>query len=240
VRQDAQFGAGSAEKLLGALPVVAGFSSRLRIRDIVDGACPARDLAGLIHGQVIEALTANRLTSPSPLVHVQSWARDWAVGETLGVELGLLSDDRIGRALDAIAPHLDQIAGSAAVAAIGELGIEVTRLHWDMTSISVHGDYAGNEEGFPAVRFGHPKDRRPDLVQARITVSGDAGIPVLHRAFDGGADEVGQVIAVIKALQQMATQHRLLIIGDSRLISYANLAAMDSNGVTFVAPASKT
>ncbi|WP_174900264.1 hypothetical protein [Acrocarpospora macrocephala] len=43
------------EKLLGALPVVAGFCSRLKIRDVVDAACPVRDLAGLTHGQVIEA-----------------------------------------------------------------------------------------------------------------------------------------------------------------------------------------
>jgi hypothetical protein len=48
------------EKLLGALPVVAGFSSRLKIRGIIDGACPVRDLAELTHGQVIEALVANR------------------------------------------------------------------------------------------------------------------------------------------------------------------------------------
>jgi hypothetical protein len=200
-----------------------------------------RDLADLTHGQVIEALVANRLTSPSPLVHVQSWARDWAVGEALGVEPGLLNDDRIGRALDAIAPHLDQIAGSVGVAAIAAFGIDVTRLHWDMTSVSVHGQYDQNEAGFPAARFGHPKDRRPDLkqVQAGIAVSGDGGIPVFHRAFDGGAAEVGQVIPVMKALQGMATQRRLLIIGDSKLISYANLAAMDSDGVTFVAPASK-
>jgi transposase len=242
VRQDAQFGAGSVEKLLGALPVVAGFCSRLKIRDIVDGACPVRDLAGLTHGQVIEALVANRLTSPSPLVHVQSWARGWAVGEALGVEPGLLNDDRIGRALDAAAPHLDQIAGSVGVAAIEAFGIDVTRLHWDMTSVSVHGQYEDGEEGFPAPKFGHPKDRRPDLkqVQAGIAVSGDGGIPVFHRAFDGGAGEVGQVIPVMKALQGMATERRLLIIGDSKLISYANLAAMDGDGVTFVAPASKT
>ena len=240
--QDAQFGAGSVEKLLGALPVVAGFCSRLKIRDVIDGACPVRDLAELTHGQVIEALVANRLTSPSPLVHVQSWARDWAVGEALGVEPGLLNDDRIGRALDAIAPHLDQIAGSVGVAAIGAFGIDVTRMHWDMTSISVHGEYAQNEDGFAAPKFGHPKDRRLDLkqVQAGIAVSGDGGIPVFHRAFDGGAGEVGQVIPVMKALQEMATQRRLLIVGDSKLISYANLAAMDGDGVTFVAPASKT
>ncbi len=222
--------------------MVAVFSSQLRIRDIIDDVCPVRDLAHLTHGQVIEALVANRLTSPSPLVHVQSWARDWAVGEALGVEPELLNDDRIGRALDAIAPYLDRIAGSVGVAAIEAFGIDVTRMHWDMTSISMHGQYEQSEEEFPAPRFGHPKDRRPDLkqVQAGIAVSGDGAIPVFHRAFDGGAGEVGQVIPVMKALQELATERRMLIIGDSKLISYANLAAMGAGEVTFVAPASKT
>jgi transposase len=242
VRQHAEFGASSVEKLLGALPVVAGFCSRLKIRDIIDEACPVRDLAELTHGQVIEALVANRLTSPAPLVHVQAWARDWAVGEALGVEPALLNDDRIGRALDAIAAHLDRIAGSVGVAAIEASGIDVSRMHWDMTSISMHGEYEQTEEGFAAPRFGHPKDRRPDLkqVQAGIAVSGDGGVPVFHRAFDGGAGEVGQVIPVMKALQGLATPRRMLIVGDSKLISYTNLAAMDADGVTFVAPASKT
>ena len=241
VRQDAQFGAGSAEKLLGALPVVAGFASRLKIRDIVDDACPVRDLAELTHGQVIEALVANRLTSPSPLAHVQARARDWAVGEALGMEPELLNDDRIGRALDAIAPRPGQIAGPVGVAAIPAFGIDVTRLHRDMTPVSLHGQYDQLKDGFPAPGSGHPKDRRPDLrqVQAGIAVSGDGGIPVSRRAFDGGAGEVSQVIPVMKALQEMAAQRRLLIVGDSRLISYANLAAMDADGVTFVAPASR-
>jgi transposase len=88
-------------------------------------------------------------------------------GETLGVEPELLNDDRIGRALDAIAPHLDWIAGSVGITAIGEFGIEVTRMHWDRTSISMHGLYPDNQDGFPAVRFGHPKDRRPDLNTSR-------------------------------------------------------------------------
>jgi len=118
------------EKTLGTLPVVADYCRRLDLAGIIDRACPVRDLAHLSHGQVIEALVANRLTSPAPLVHVQRGARDWAVGETLGVEPELLNDDRIGRALDAIAPHLDRIAGSVSVTAIGEFGIEVTRMHW--------------------------------------------------------------------------------------------------------------
>jgi len=242
VRQHAQFGVPSVEKLLGALPVVADYCSRLKIRSIVDGLCPVDDQADLTYGQVIEALVANRLTSPAPLVHVQSWAVDWAVGEAFSVEPALLSDDRIGRALDAIAPVLDQIAGSVGAAAIEAFGIDVSRIHWDLTSMSVHGDYEGQSAGFPAVKFGHPKDRRTDLkqIQTGLGVSGDGAVPVFHRAFDGGAGEVAQVIPVMRALQEMAGERRLLIIGDSKLISYANLAAMDGDGVRFVAPASKT
>jgi transposase len=232
----------SVQKLLGSLPVVAGFSSRLQIRDVIDGLCPVDDRSVLTHGQVIEALVANRLTSPSPLVHVPVWAGDYAVEEVFGMRPEQLNDDRVGRALDAIGPQLDRIVGSVGATAITAFGIDVSRLHWDMTSISVHGVYGQVDEEFPAPKFGHPKDRRPDLkqVQAGIAVSADGGVPLFHRAFDGGAGEVAQVVPMMKALQQIATRRRLLIIGDSKLISYGNLAAMHDDQVTFVAPASKT
>ena len=67
---------------------------RLDIRGIVDRACPVRDVAIVTHGQVIEALIANRLTSPQPLLHVEDWARQWAVPEVFGIEPGVLNDDR--------------------------------------------------------------------------------------------------------------------------------------------------
>jgi hypothetical protein len=64
----------SVEKALGSLPVVAAFAARLRVRDVIDGLCPVDDRSELTHGQVIEALVANRLTSPEPLVRVRDWA----------------------------------------------------------------------------------------------------------------------------------------------------------------------
>jgi transposase len=241
VRQRAQFGLPSVEKVLGALPVVAGFAARLRIRDVIDGLCPVDDRSELTHGQVIEALVANRLTSPEPLVRVQGWAGAYAVEEVFGIRPELLNDDRIGRALDAIAPQLQQIVGSVGAAAIAAFGIDVSRIHWDMTSISVHGDYEQTDAGYAMPKFGHPKDRRPDLkqVQAGIAVTADGGVPIFHQAYDGGAGEVAQVIPMMKALQQIATARRMLIIGDSKLVSYDNLAAMHAGTVTFVAPASK-
>src|SRR5216117_1893857 len=91
------YGPPSVEKLLGALPVVAAFCRRLDVAGIIDRACPVREVARVTHGQVIEALIANRLTSPRPLFRVTDWAREWAVEEVFGVDPAWLNDDRIGR-----------------------------------------------------------------------------------------------------------------------------------------------
>jgi len=142
------YGPPVADKDLGALPVVAEFARRCDLAGIVDRACPVRDLALLTHGQVIEVLVANRLTSPAPLVHVEDWARAWATEEVFGVDPNALNDDRIGRALDAIADELEGIVGSVGATAIAAFGIDVARLHWDMTSISLYGDYRDPQERF--------------------------------------------------------------------------------------------
>jgi transposase len=230
------------EKALGALPVVASFCRRLELAGIVDRACPVREVATLTHGQVICALVANRLTSPTPLWRVEEWAAAWAVTEVFGIPPEALNDDRIGRALDAIAPNLEQLVGSVGAQAIAAFGLEVARLHWDMTSISLYGAYEEPEEGFIAPRFGHPKDRRPDLnqVQTGLGVTGDGGVPVFHRAYDGGAGEVAQVAGAMRALRKLAGPRRFLVVGDSKLVSYANLRDIMAAEVDFIAPASKT
>ena len=236
------YGPPVADKAMGALPVVAEFARRLDLAGIVDRACPVRDLALLTHGQVIEALVGNRLSAPAPLVHVQDWAREWAVQEIFGLDPDALNDDRIGRALDAIAPQLEGIVGSVGAAAIAAFGLDVARLHWDMTSISLFGAYADPQEGFAAPRFGHPKDRRTDLkqIQAGIAVTSDGGVPVFHRAYHGGAGEIAQVTGAMQALRTLAGPRRFLMVGDSKLISYSNLRSLIEAEVTFIAPASKT
>src|SRR6266849_6834874 len=226
------------EKRLGALPVVAEFGRRLRIAEIIDELCPVRPVAWISHGEVIEALVANRLTAPAPMVRVEEWAAAMAVEEAYGIAPELLNDDRIARALDAAAPQLDAIVGGVGAAAISEFGVGVSRLHWDLTSISLYGAYPQADEEYPAPRWGHPKDRRPDLkqIQTGLAVSGDGGIPVFHRAYGGGAAEVAQVTGAMTALRRIAGPRPFLLAGDSKLISYTNAAAMAAQGVGFVAP----
>ena len=123
-------------------------------------------------------------------------------------------------------------------AAISEFGVDVARLHGDMTSISLYGAYPDADEEYPAPRWGHPKDRRPDLkqVQAGLAVAADGGIPVFHRAYDGGAGEVAQVTGAMTARKKIAGPGTFLLAVGSKLISWANATAMNAQGVGFVAP----
>lgn len=238
----AVYGAASTEQTLGALPVVAGFCRRLDIAGIIDRAAPVREVARASHGQVIEALIANRLTSPTPMVHVGAWAQRFAVQPVLGVAPDVLNDDRIARALDALADVLEEVTGSVGAAAIGRFGIDVSQLHWDMTSISLFGEYQLVDENYATPRFGHPKDRRPDLkqIQTGVATTADGAVPVFFKPYDGGAGEVSQVVGAMEALRRLAGPRTFLLVGDSKLLSYTNIAAMIEAGVTFLAPASKS
>ncbi|MFF0145190.1 hypothetical protein [Amycolatopsis sulphurea] len=130
------------EKMLGALPVVADYGRPLDLAGIIDRACPIRRyVAILTYGQVTEAVVANRLTSPAPLPRV---------AETFGIDPAALTGDRIARALDAIAPECDRIVGSVGAQAIAAFGMDVSRPHGDMTSISVYGAHEQTEDEFVA------------------------------------------------------------------------------------------
>jgi transposase len=228
-------------KMLGSLPVIASFCQRLDISGVIDELVPIRPVASLTLGQAVEAMICNRLTSPAPLVHVQDWARHWAVPEVLGIPALALNDDKLGRTLDAIAPHLEEITGAVAIRAIGAFGIDISQLHWDMTSFSLYGAYEQLDEDYPAPAYGHPKDRRTDLlqIQAGIAAASDGGIPVYAHGYSGGDAEISQVTGAMNALQKIAGAKTFLLAGDSKLISYDNVAAISKARCTFLAPASK-
>jgi transposase len=101
----------------------------------------------------------------------------------------------------------------------------------DLTSVSLHDAYPELDEQYPAPRWGHPKDRRPDLkqIQTGLAVSGAGGIPVSRHAYAGGAAEVAQVARAMTALQQIPGPRPFLLVGDSKLISYTNATAMKAS-----------
>lgn len=221
--------------LVGALPLVAPVLDRLDVAGIVDRACPMRGRAQLTHGEVIAALIANRLTAPRPLYDVMGWANTYATGDWLGTPGGLLNDDRLGRALDALAGRMDEVASAVALAAIGEFGADAARLHWDFTSVAFTGTYEEQDPGGPAIAYGHSSDRQGHRRQLKVAhATTAAGVPLYGRVVGGGRHEGAETGELLERLRQLAGPKKLLLVADSALVTKANLAAADASGIRFV------
>jgi len=226
---------------VGALPLVAPVLERLDLVGIVDRACPMRGRAQLTHGEVIAALVANRLTDPRPLYDVMGWANSYATGDWLGTPGSLLNDDRLGRALDALAGRMDEVASGAAMAAIGAFGADAARLHWDFTSVAFCGAYADQDPDGPTISFGHSSDRQGHRRQLKVAhATTAAGVPLYGRVVAGGRHEGAETGELLERLRDLAGPKKLLLVADSALVTKANLAAADAAGIRFVSRLPRT
>jgi len=90
-------------RLVGLLLMVEHHLYRVGLSCLADRLVPMRGRSQLTHGEVISFLIANRLCAPSPLYDIAGWASSAAVAELFGVPAMLLADDRLTRALEALA-----------------------------------------------------------------------------------------------------------------------------------------
>lgn len=220
-------------RLVGALPLVAHVLARLGLAEAVERACPVKGRALLSHGEVISALVANRLTDPRPLYDIAGWAERAGAHELLGTPAALLNDDRLGRALDALAREVETVKGALALRALERFQVEPARIHWDFSSVSVEGSHAGSA----LVRFGRSSDKRDHLRQVKLGQAvSEAGVALYHRSEQGARNETGVVCAAMEALKAALGRSDFLLCGDSALVSERNLCALHADGISFLAP----
>jgi transposase len=226
----------------GALPVVAKLADRLGLVEAVDRFCPIRSVADYTHGQVVLALVANRLTHPRPLSSFEEWGEEFAVLETLGIASGKLNDDRLGRALDALAERLPEVLNLVARRAIERFGISIAELHWDLTHLAFSGSYTSQEEAYPQVRKGRtPEQTIVRQVRTGLLVSEDGAVPLLAESFDGNREDstsVEPALARLDALRAALPEPERppLVVGDSKLLSAGNVRAFERRGLRFLCP----
>jgi transposase len=225
-------------RLLGSLPVIAHFARRLEIQAIIDQTCPSRSNAHLTHGQVALAIIANRLTQPRAMYQLLGWAQRGGVREVFGFDPGQLNDDRLGRCLDALAPQIDPLQGAVTVAAIREFDLDLSQLHWDLTSVVLQGEYPPEEQqrDYPQPAYGFGGE--PNCKQLRVgeLVTNDGGVPVWHHSFDGQQADVGTVVAQMEALRAHVQLPDCLVIGDSKLLSATVIERLRRQNLHFLAP----
>ena len=225
--------AAGTRRLVGPLLLVAHYLYRLGLVKLVDALVPVRGRALLTQGEVIAVLAASRLCSPSPLYDIAGWASSAAVGELLGVPAMLLNDDRLGRALEALAPVAEKVRGELMLAAIGGFPAvaDASRLHLDLTAVR----FAGAYEDSALVAKGWAADRSIGRQVKALQAATPAGVSVYFRPHKGSASELAAFTAAIETLAA-ALPPGLVIVADSGLGYAENLCAADAANVKFVAP----
>jgi transposase len=216
---------------VGSLLLVRHYLDRLGLVDVVDRHLPQRGRAQLTTGEVIAALIANRLAAPSPLYDVAGWATSAAMAEVLGIPGVLLNDDRLGRALESLAPLAEELRGAVMLAAIDRFGIDAGRLHLDLTTLRVAGAY----EDSALVRKGWGPDRRVARQVRVLQATSPLGLPLYVRPHPGDAAELACIGMALERLAQLLPPG-LLVCADSALGHVKNLCAADRAGLRFVVP----
>jgi transposase len=216
---------------VGPLLLVAHYLDRLGLVDLVDRHLPQRGRAQLSCGEVVAALVANRLAAPAPLYDVAGWASSAAMAEVLEIPGMLLNDDRLGRALEALAPVAEEVRGAVTLAAIDRFGVDAARLHLDLTTLRVAGAYQDSA----LVRKGWGPDRRVARQVRLLQATNPQGIPLYVRPHPGDTAELACIGAALERLAQLLPPG-LLVCADSALGHVKNLCAADRAGLRFVVP----
>jgi len=90
-------------------------------------------------GREMVLLTLNRLLAPQPLYHVADWLADTVLPQVLDITPEKVYDNRLGRTLDRLYPHLGELWVRLASRAIQVYGVDLSVRHWDITSIYFEG-----------------------------------------------------------------------------------------------------
>ena len=215
---------------VGPLVLAWHFMRELDLVATIDRVLPARGRAQLSVGEVAAALIASRLCSPSPLYDVAGWASGAAVQELLGIPAALLNDDRLGRGLEALAVHAEPLRGALAARAIERFGIDVGRLHVDLTTLRVAGAY----ENSALVAKGWGPDRRVERQVRTLQATSADGVSVYVRPDPGDAAEVALIGASLERLRALAGPG--LVICDAACGHAKTICQLAASGLRFIVP----
>jgi hypothetical protein len=216
---------------VGALVLAAHFIGVLDVARVVDRCLPRSPRSVLSVGEVVAGLIASRLCSPSPLYDVAGWASGAAVHELLGIPAALLNDDRLGRALETFAVHSESVRGAIAARAIETFGLDVGRLHVDLTTLRVAGAF----EDSALVAKGWGADRHVRRQVRALQAATPEGVSVYWRPDPGSAAELTLVGQSLERLRKLTGPAGVLVC-DSACGHPKTLAQIHDAGLRFVVP----
>jgi transposase len=236
------------------LGIVAGIIDEMELVEIVNQQVGIKEKEMLTPGQIMKAMILNGLGFLSaPLYLFEQFfigkATEHLIGE--GVLPSHLNDDRLARALDKYyAVGTTQLFTAIAIKAAEKFQVKMNSIHWDGTSMYVHGEYAKAEEkGVNSVKIegevkiqesepesemtaidikhGYSRDHRPDLKQFIVDMicTGDGDIPLYLKIDSGNIDDKSVFVERLKEFKKSWTFEGVNV-ADSALYTKDNIIAM--------------
>jgi transposase len=221
---------------LGALPVLYALLEILQVRTIINRYCPSA--AEIDPGTVALVLVLNRLMAPRPLYKVADWLAQTVLVHTLGLPATKFNDDRLGRTLDALAPHAREIWLDIVQQALLRFDIDLHFLFYDLTAFVAHGAFRESE--LLDYGFAHNTPADKQKVKVGVTATGDGFIPTEYAAWSGRTADLATVQQNMERLCRLLQRrgyplNEVLIIGDRANLNDALALAYEAQGLKYLA-----
>jgi transposase len=157
------------------------------------------------------------------------------------VEPEQLNDDKLARMLDAVAEKAEALKTAICFAAIDEFGLDVGRLHWDLTSLEFAGSFENQDEEWATLTYGYHPAGVGKHVQVRVgnLVCGDGAIGgLMHKTYSGNASDQNSVMDHLHLFRKMAERYGKVprLVGDSKLVSPEMMVKFEEAGLQFICP----
>ena len=240
----------TVSKTIGSLALAYPYLRRLGVAETIDALTTTgkeRDATQRVPaGTVLEILVMNRLAvRPTPISKVSRWATTQAIEEVYGIAPEALNDDRIGRALDDIHPHLVDVWTALVLQGTQAYGIRLDQLHSDVTRVAFEEDYPaspGRAPAGPTITYGFTGEEDPTRKQLTLSlsVSADGAIPAWYEVADGNAADCRAYPVHLAAVREHLQLDQPLMIGDSKLVTQRNMRAFCRVDARFVGPTGVT
>jgi transposase len=200
---------------LGALPVLYALLETLQVRDIINRHCSTR--AEVDHGTVALVLILNRLSMPLPVYQVADWLGRTVLVYILGIPAAKFNDDRLGRTLDAIQPHCQEIWQQVVQRALVQAEVDLNLIFYDLTAYILHGEFADSQ--YATFGFAHNTPMNKRKFKNGLNVAADGNIPTVYGPWSGKTADLATVQQNMEQLRRFLARRgwpieEAMVVGD--------------------------
>lgn len=224
---------------MGALPLIYPILTELQLRSTTNAV--VSNQADIDLGQIVVLLVCNRLLAPQPLYQLGDWLAETVLPQVLEVSPAKVYDNRLGRALDDLHPHLGEVWARLVTRAIQSYDLDLSALHWDVTSLYFEGAYTDSE----LAAYGYSRDHRSDTKQVNleVDVTHDGYVPILYQVIPGNTADVTRPPHHLQALLRFLARPELaarslrpILVSDCKMVTPPAVLACHRHQLFYLGP----